>query len=76
MSGASLEEGRGNGKLAKLNSRREARAVVDRWNVSTSAEDMDQSLKPDPFGLTARELYEFKEAYVMISEMNGGSMDR
>jgi|LauGreSBDMM110SN_4_FD.fasta_scaffold267326_1 hypothetical protein len=74
MSG-SLED-RATAKLAKLNSRREAHAVVDRWKVSALVEDMDQALKPDPFGPTARDLYEFKEAYAMISEMNGGSMDR
>ncbi len=75
MMSGSLED-RANGKMAKVNSRREARAVIDRWNVLTLAEDVDQALKPDPFGLTARELYEFKEAYAMISEMNGGTMDR
>ena len=64
------------GKLGKVNSRREARAVIDRWNVITALEETDKTLKADPFGLTPRDLYEFKEAYMMISDMNNGEMNR
>ena len=63
-------------KLGKVNSRREARAVIDRWNAMTALEETDNALKADPFGLTNRDLYEFKTAYTMISDMNNGVMDR